>query len=138
MHGITLVDFVNKLPNWLRWILVPFASIFAMFIVHWISQFFASIQSFQMGSETGGFFDNIFRNTLPAAFTGFASVYLGVLMAPNGKKITSLIISVILILLLSITLLSGLEVGDIWKIINVVFTIIGLGVAVYITFENKE
>jgi len=132
------VDYINKLPNWLRWVLIPFASIFAMFVIHWVSQFFAGIQSYQVGSETGGFFDNIFRNTLAPAMTGFASIYAGVLMAPKGKKIASLILAAILILMLSITLLSGLEIGDFWKIINVIFTIIGLGAAVYTTFESKE
>jgi hypothetical protein len=131
------MEFVNKIPNWLRWILIPIASILAMFLVHWITQFFAGVQSSQVGSETGGFFDNIFRNTLPPAFTGFATVYAGVLMAPQGKKVTSLILAAIYILMLSITLLSGLEVGDFWKIVNVIFTIIGVGAGVYTAFEEK-
>jgi hypothetical protein len=132
------MEFINKLPNWLRWVLVPFASICAMFVIHWVSQFFADIQSYYIGSETGGFFDNIFRNTLAPAMTGFATVFGGVLVAPKGKKITSLILASILILISTMTLLSGLEVGNFWKIINVIFTIIGLGVAVYTTFESKE
>ena len=132
------MEFVNKIPNWLRWILIPVASILAMFIVHWITQFFAGIQSSQVGSESGGFFDNIFRNTLPPAFTGFASVYAGVFMAPRGKKVISLTLSAIIILMLSVTLLSGLEVGDFWKIINVIFTIIGLSGGVYTAFEEKH
>jgi hypothetical protein len=89
-----------------------------------------------VGSETGGFFDNIFRNTLPPLFTGFATVYAGVLMAPQGKKVTSLILAAIYLLMLSVTLLSGLEVGDFWKIVNVIFTIIGVGAGVYTAFEE--
>ena len=50
------MEFVNKIPNWLRWILIPVVSILAMFIAHWITQFFAGVQSSQVGLESGGFF----------------------------------------------------------------------------------
>lgn len=130
------MDFINKLPSWLRWILTPIASLASMFLSHWVTQIIAGLYGNYVDLDSGGFIDNILRNTFAPAATCFFSIYVGVLFAPSYKKAISLVFGALYILMLSLSLQSQLEVGNIWGIINVICSIVGLGLGIYYSFEE--
>lgn len=129
---------VDKLPNFLRWFLVPIVTILALFVANFVMQIIANLQTNYIGFEIDGFFDNLYRNTIAPTLIGYFTIYAGVTFAPTYKNIVSLVLSAILTLLLSIVLYSGLEVGNLWQVLNTLFTILGMGFAVYSSFQITE
>lgn len=132
------MEFVNKLPNWLRWVLVPLAVVVAFLLVSILSNLLFWFQGNMMGLGEGAWLDKIWKNALAPAITGFASVYCGVYVAPSNKKIVSLVIGALLVMLGGISLLSMLADRNWWGLVNVLFTIGGIGGAIYSTFEEAE
>jgi hypothetical protein len=127
---------MEKLPNWLRWILIPFASLLASFLLNafleltilWNSQFIG------FGGE---FFELAQRNTFNAGLVGFAMVYAGVYLAPSKKEIVSLVLGAIWVLIGSMSIWIGISKGDYWVITNIISTIIGIGAAIYNAFNEN-
>jgi hypothetical protein len=132
------MELIEKLPNWLRWILVPFAVVLTFLIVSILSNLFFWFQGNMLGIGEGAWLDQIWKNILSPAITGFASVYLGVFCAPSKRKIVALVIGAILVMLGGFSLFSLLSRGDWWGVLNVVATVGGIGGAIYGVFEDKS
>lgn len=115
------MDFINGIPNWIRWLFVPIVSILTIFIAHWVTLII----------YRG---DNLYLTTIGQGLIGFSYIWAGVLMAPQGKKITALVLFAIFIILGLITLQTTVhELG----LIMAVSGFIGCGIGVYCTFEEK-
>jgi hypothetical protein len=107
-----------------------------MFLAHWAAQLIISIQLWAMGVEGDSFVGKLLRNTAGPALMGYATIYAGVLMAPSGKKSTSLVLAAFFVLLSSLSLQSGLAEGNLWQVVDIMSSIFGSGMAVYLTFEE--
>ena len=123
---------METIPNWLRWILIPIASILAMFVLNAILEL--SISRVGIGDT---FFGSVQRNTINAGAVGFIAVYAGVYVAPNRKEIVSLILGILYIFLGSWSLLIGITESDYWIILNIISVFIGTGIAIYISFTKE-
>jgi len=130
------MEFIHKLPNWFRWILVPISLVFTFIAVSLLTGFFFWFQGKMLGLGDGAWMDLIWKNALAPAITGFAAVYSGVYCAPGNKKIVSLVLGGILVLIAGLSLLGLIVRGDWWGVINILFTVVGVGGAIYGTFDE--
>ena len=120
---------IEKIPNWLRWILIPIVSILSMIFLNILLE----LPILYIGSGDS-IYGSIQRNTINAVAVGFIAVYAGVYIAPNRKEIVSLILGALYVLLGSMSVWIGISKSDYWIIINIISSIFGTGVAIYITF----
>ena len=120
---------IEKIPNWLRWILIPIVSILSMIFLNILLE----LPILYIGSGDS-IYGSIQRNTINAVAVGFIAVYAGVYIAPNRKEIVSLLLGALYVLLGSMSVWIGISKSDYWIIINIISSIFGTGVAIYITF----
>jgi hypothetical protein len=129
---------VEKLPHWLRWILVPLSAVLALIIVNTIARIFFWIQSRFLGLGEGAWLELIWRHILTGSLTGFSVIYISALVAPAGKKVTSLVIGALFVMIASVSILAALEKKDFWAAVELVCTITGLGIGIYTVFEQEQ
>jgi hypothetical protein len=79
------MNLIYKLPKWLRWILLPFASVICWFLVNLLAKLAAKIFIFL--SSPGVWSENFFDYFLNPGIAGFCAVYIAAIFAPNNKKI---------------------------------------------------
>jgi hypothetical protein len=132
------MDFIERLPNWLRWILVPVSSVLAMFIVNILARLFFWLQARFLGLGEGAWLELIWKNVLSGGVTGFAMVYIGVMTAPFGKKVVALVLGGLFVMLGGLSFLMALGKEDWWGATEVGFTIVGLGFAIFHVFEEEH
>jgi hypothetical protein len=129
---------LSQLPVWLRWLLVPVVSILSLILVGLIAALFFWVQIKFLGVAETGLYLIIQKNVFAGVIGGFLVVYSGVLVAPSGKKITSLALSALFVLMGWQGLLIAIEKGDLWGVAEVFFVIVGLGVGIYTVFEAEH
>jgi hypothetical protein len=78
------MEIILKLPNWLRWILLPFASILTLIIINFLGKIATKIIIFL---TTQGWSENFFEFLLIPGISGYCAVYIAMVIAPNNKKI---------------------------------------------------
>lgn len=78
------MNLIYNLPKWLRWILLPFASILCWFLVNLLAKLAAKI--FMFLSSPGGWSENFFEYVLNPGIAGFCAVYIAMILAPKNKK----------------------------------------------------
>jgi hypothetical protein len=76
---------ILKLPNWIRWILTPFASIICWFLVNLLAKVAAKI--FLFLSSPGTWSENFFEYFLNPGIAGYCAVYIAMMFAPKNKKL---------------------------------------------------
>ncbi len=85
-----LETFFEKIPNWLRWILVPITTVLTAVVVWFLAGIAAKIMVFFDGGRGWG--ENFFQYLLIPGFAIFWSVMTGALMAPRYRSSTALIL----------------------------------------------
>jgi hypothetical protein len=83
------MEYVEKLPAWLRWVLLPFACVLALILVHIAARVYFWLQARMLGLGEGAWLTLISDHVVSGALTGFATVYVGSLVAPSNRKIVS-------------------------------------------------
>jgi hypothetical protein len=78
------MNLICKLPKWLRWILLPFASVIGWFLVNLLAKLASKI--FMFLSSPGGWSENFFEYVLNPGIAGFCAVYIAMIFAPKHKK----------------------------------------------------
>ena len=78
------MNLIYKLPKWLRWILLPFASVIGWFLVNLLAKLASKI--FMFLSSPGGWSENFFEYVLNPGIAGFCAVYIAMIFAPKHKK----------------------------------------------------
>ncbi|MCP5411151.1 MAG: hypothetical protein H6924_03320 [Alphaproteobacteria bacterium] len=132
------MDLVERLPGWLRWILVPFACALALVLVHMAVRLFFWFQARMMGLGEGAWLEIITDTVIVGGLTGYATVRIGSLVAPSNQKVVSLVIGGVVVMLAGISLF-GLAIKHEWRgVVDVLATVIGIGVAIYQVFEEEE
>ena len=99
------MQLIYKLPDWVRWILLPFASIISWLLVNILAKFAAKILLFLSNT---GWSENFFEYFLNPGFAGFCAVYSGMVFAPKNKKLSGYVVA-----FLWIALSAALAVFDI-------------------------
>jgi cytochrome bd-type quinol oxidase subunit 2 len=91
------MNLIYKIPNWLRWILLPFASIISLILVNILAKLAAKI--FMFLSSPGGWSENFFEYFLNPGIAGFCAVYVAMVFAPKKKKLVGYIAAFIWIVI---------------------------------------
>ncbi len=75
---------IYKLPNWLRWILLPFVSLLTILLVNILGKLAAKLLLFL--ASPGVWSENFFEFFLNPGIAGFCAVYIAMAFAPKKKK----------------------------------------------------
>ncbi|MBU3600108.1 hypothetical protein ICN28_06220 [Polynucleobacter sp. 30F-ANTBAC] len=132
------MEFIEKLPNWFRWILVPISSLLTFVLVSLMAVLAIWIETKLLGIGEGAWLDKIWVNVIAAVLTGYSTIFVGALFAPSFKKIVALVLGGIVVLATGLILGSLIQKGDWWGLINVISNIIGVGGAIYTVFEDSS
>jgi len=132
------MEFIEKLPAWLRWLLVPFTSLAAMVLVSVLARLFFWFQARMTGLGEGAWIELIEDNIIAGGLTGFGTVYFSCMVAPSHRKIVSLVVGGLVVMLSALALVMVLGKERWWDAANVVATIVGTGIAIHSIYEDQE
>lgn len=130
---------MDKLPNWLRWILFFPISLLTIIIVYPIINILSNI----FAVSEYGIFDEIWAVIMGSGLTGFCFVYFGSLTAPKYQMIVAIVLTAIYGIVCGMLLTSKLFLGMIasssWfeVISTVIVGILGSIIACYQIYEKK-
>lgn len=123
-----MVGFIEKLPNWLRWPLTPIASVICFIVVSVVGSIAARILVFFSGPR-GGWSDNFFDYLVIPAVAGFCAVSIVAFVAPKAKRMATIIIAGVWILLAGAATFFSVLSSD-WKnLLFIIALIVGAGYA---------
>lgn len=129
---------INKLPNWLRWLLIPIASILAAILTTLLLRAFVWLQSRFLGFGEDAWLELIWRSLFVGGLTGFAAVYVATALAPFRKAVVGLTIGGIFVVLSGISLFLTLSKNNWWESIEILSTIVGVGIAIHKAFKEES
>ncbi len=132
------METLSKLPVWLRWLLVPIAASLSLILVGLIAGIFFWLQAKFLGLGEGAWLYLIQKSVLAGGIAGFSVIHFGVIVAPSGKKVTSLVLGALFVMMGGLSLLIALEKRDFWGAAEVVSVIVGIGIGVYTVFETEH
>ena len=102
------MNFLNKIPDWLRWILFLPVSFFAGFAAYPIIKIINQILFFE---ETEWFLGPILLTALSGGWAGFIFVWVGAKIAPKKQFLVSIILLVFIAVISGISLMSKIVLG---------------------------
>jgi hypothetical protein len=124
------LDLVEKIPNFLRWILIPIVSVLAYLITSVLVNVGGTILTF-LSMERGGWGQNFWTYLASPGLSGFVAVYSSAILAPKAKRGTAILVFAIwLVLAGGIAALSVFQ-RDWPQMLAVVSTIVGCGAAFF-------
>ena len=132
------MGFLEKLPNWLRWVLVPIITLVTFALVSALTALVITIQDGMFGILDGSFYDKVSINVIAAFVIGFITIYVGTKSAPSGHKKVALVIGGCGVLTIGFLINRLLESGDSWDYVSVAFNLVGMGLAVYKIIEQEH
>jgi hypothetical protein len=132
------MELIEKLPIWLRWLLVPVSTVISFAVVSLLTGLVISFQNWVFGIQDGSIVDKISINVIAAYVIGFASIFVGIKFAPTSRKKVALILGGCYVLVIGFLLNNLFQNGEIWDYISVTFNLIGMGVAVYVALEQEQ
>jgi hypothetical protein len=130
------MEFIEKLPIWFRWILVPISSLLTFVLVSLMAVLAIWIETNLLGIGEGAWLNKIWVNVIAAVLTGYSTIFVGVLFAPSSKKIVALVLGGGVVLATGLVLGSLIQKEDWWGLINVICNVIGIVGAIYTVFED--
>lgn len=120
--------FVEKLPSILRWILIPIASVLSYVIVSMLVNVGGWILTF-LSTDRGGWGINFWTYLISPGLSGYVAVYISAILAPSGKRATTIVLAGVWFLLSGIFAYTSVITGQWANLIAVVSTVVGCGVA---------
>ena len=88
-----LENLFGKIPNWLRWPLIPITTVVTVVVVWFIASLLAKIFVFVDGGRGWG--ENFFQYLLIPGFSIYWSVVVGTAMAPRYRQFTTLLLGAV-------------------------------------------
>jgi hypothetical protein len=130
----------RNLVNIGRWVAVLPAAASGLFLGSTISNIFFAIQRFFVGGSPDSFWADVNYWLLSAGIASAAAVYFGCRAAPSQRKIVSLILGAILVILVTVSVMGSFYVGEdvAWTIASAVASMFGAGVIIHTFFEEGE
>jgi hypothetical protein len=132
------MEYVEKLPGWLRWVLLPFACVLATIVVSIAARLFFWLQARMIGLGDGAWLELITNSVIAGGLTGYATVHVGCLVAPSNRRAVSLVVGGVVVMLSGLSIFLMLARHQWWGAAGVLATAIGAGIAIYSTFEEEE
>lgn len=128
------MQIIHKLPNWLRWLLVPFSAYITAISIVVITTLMFGIEQSIVGNS---WFDEIWIQGIVPALVAYCTIFVGVYFAPTYKRHTSVALAVIYVLFASSQIIEILSTRP-WSAFALIFPmVLGLGSAIIITFQHE-
>jgi len=129
-------DIVNKVPNWIRWPLIPIASVITAVVVWALASIAAKILVFLGGDR--GFSDNFFQYLIVPGIGSYCSVTAAAIVAPKFKKIAAIVLGSVWIFLAGgLTFFTVMSAE--WKsLISIASICIGCGIAALASYDEAR
>ena len=129
------MELLNRIPNWIRWILVPIASFLSAFILNFLLSFFYNVLPYLQPINPDWFGMKALKFSFVPLMNGSVLVLSGVIVAPQYRKATSIVLGVIYIFLAGMSMLTPPQkVG--WELISVISYIVGISIGIIGTTEE--
>ena len=127
------MELLNRIPNWIRWILVPIASFFSAFVLNFLLSFFYNVLPYLQPIDPDSFGMKALKFSFVPLMNGSVLVLSGVIVAPQYRKATSIVLGIIFIYL--VLYAAGDREG--WPLIALTSVIVGIafGTIVGIAFD---
>lgn len=88
------LDLVERIPNLIRWLLIPLASLLAYVLTGFVINILGAIFVF-ISSVYGGWNQKFFTYLVSPGVSGFAAIYISVILAPLAKRAVAIFISAV-------------------------------------------
>ena len=119
------MELLNRIPNWIRWILVPIASFLSAFILNILMTLFYDVLPYLQPIDPDSFGMKALKFSFVPWMTGLVLVFSGAAVAPQYRKTTSIALGVIYVFLAGVSMLQPEQrVG--WQLISVISYIVGI------------
>ena len=107
----TLEELFEKIPNWIRWILICPISVLTYFLVNMFSNIAGTVLNFFSRDPWS---DKFFTHLVSPGFAGFASIAIAIALAPKGQRQVGLLITGVWLLVYGAVTMLAFANGD-WK-----------------------
>ena len=107
----TLEELFEKIPNWIRWILICPISVLTYFLVNMLSNIAGTVLNFFSRDPWS---DKFFTHLVSPGFAGFASIAIAIALAPKGQRQVGLLITGVWLLVYGAITMLAFANGD-WK-----------------------
>jgi len=129
------MELLNRIPNWIRWILVPIASLLSAAILNILMTLFYDVLPYLQPIDPDSFGMKALKSSFVPLMTGLVLVGTGVVVAPRYRKTTSIVLGVIYVFLAGVSMLiPPQKVG--WQLISVISYIVGIAIVIIGTTEE--
>lgn len=123
------MDFIEKIPNFWRWILIPISSIFTWLLVLFVGKIVGKLVVFIQAGL--GYSENFFEYLLNPGLAGYFAVLIAILFAPRKKRIVGIVLGVFWVMVAGIMAFAAVLISNWASLLAAVATLIGCGVAIY-------
>lgn len=123
------MNLIYMLPRWLRWILLPFASVICWLLVNLLARLAAKI--FLFLSSPGVWSENFFEYFLNPGIAGFCAVYVAMIFAPNNKKFVGYVAAFLWVGFAGASAFFNLMLNEWPALLSSITTIAGCALAIY-------
>jgi hypothetical protein len=128
---------IQKLPNWLRWLIVPVAVISTFIVVENLTRLSFLMQGKILGLSSDSWLINVLKNTFCPGITGFLTVFAGVYISPNRKKIVAIVIGALMLRTCWMGFFDYLSEKNWWGMIFNLSLALGVCIYIYTAFKKN-
>lgn len=132
------MEYIERLPNWLRWILCPIASVLALVVVNFFSYHILRYSSAWAGFGPDSLYFLFTSATIVPATVGFMAVVVGVQVAPSSKLIVAIVLALVYAVVGGFGVVVSFLAKDWYRVTSFVMVIVGLGAAVYHSSDESK
>lgn len=126
---------IDKLPNWLRWLLVPLSAYTTAVLIVVVTTLMFGIEQSIVGNS---WFDEIWIQGIVPALVAYCTIFVGVYFAPTHKRHTSVALAVIYVFFTSSQIIEIFNSRP-WSAFALIFPmVIGVGGAIMVTFQHED
>ena len=128
-------SYCEKLPSWLRWILVLPTTLFFYVLANFLLNIAGKLLEFF--SRDSPWSDKIFTHLISPGVAGFFAVWVAIAMAPRAKSRTALLITGIWLMIYGGAAFFAAMVGD-WGAVIPCVVSAGAAIMGYSDFKSKQ
>lgn len=130
----------NKIKTLLKWGAVLPTAAFSYILAGVIANIFFTLQQLFLGANPESLWASINYYIVSSAISAAASVYFGSRMAPSHRKIVSMVLAALVVVISTVAVVLQVFYAEhlVWTILAATASAIAAGVVVYSFFEEGE
>ena len=125
-------EYFEKLPDWLRWILIIPASILAYFLVNFLANISGQLLNFFSREPWS---DKMFTHLISPGLAGFFAIAIAIALAPRARPTVSFLITGFWLVTYGALVIFAFLAGD-WK--SAIPGVVSAGTAIWAFAEFKS